>query len=334
MKKRLEKIIGKFPRLKVVVFGDIISDEYVFGATSRVSREAPVLVLKYQSRRLLLGGAANTAHNIRSLGGKALLVGVIGDDRSGEELLGVMRASGLTTRGIIRVKGRQTTVKTRILAGGLHTSRQQVIRIDRETASPIGEHADSHQLAQAERAVKSSHSLLVSDYGLGTVTDEGVRWVNGVAAGGKRIVTVDSRFRIRHFKCVTGAKQNEPEVEEALHLDLTDDRKVLEAGSLLLKAMESGSLIITRGKKGMAIFARDESPRLIPVYGSDEVADVTGAGDTVIGAYTLALTAGATNSEAALVATYAAGIVVMKQGTATVTRRELLQAVRSGAVSA
>src|SRR5574341_1357411 len=185
MKKRLEKIVGNFPRVKVVVFGDIISDEYVFGVTSRVSREARVLVLKYHSRKLLLGGAANTAHNIRSLGGRAFLVGVIGDDRSGEELLGVMRASGLTTGGIIRVKGRPTTVKTRILAGGLHTSRQQVIRIDRETTSSIEKNTDSHQIARAERAMRSSQSLLVSDYGLGSVSDEGVRWVNGVAGGGK-----------------------------------------------------------------------------------------------------------------------------------------------------
>jgi len=328
MKKRLAAIVRNFSRIKVVVMGDIISDEYLFGLTSRVSREAPVLILRYNSGRLLLGGAANTANNIRALGGKPVLIGVVGDDRAGEELIRVMKDSGLDTNGVIRVKGRPTTVKTRILAGGLHTSRQQVIRIDREIESPVGRAVEKKLIKNAVGLLKNAQSLLVSDYGLGAVTNESVRQVNGLAGDKGKIITVDSRSRLLQFKGVTGATPNEPEAEEALRMELPDDRKVLEGGAILLRMIGSKSLLITRGKKGMALFERGRQPRLIPIYGSDEVADVTGAGDTVIGTFTLALSSGATPYEAALIATYAAGIVVMKQGTATVTRQELLHAIK------
>jgi len=328
MKNRLIAIVRNFSRVKVVVMGDIISDEYLIGLTSRVSREAPVLILRYNSGRLLLGGAGNTANNIRALGGKPLLIGIVGDDRAGEELIKVMKESGLDTKGVIRVKGRPTTVKTRILAGGLHTSRQQVIRIDRETELPVERAVEKKLIKNAVRALRNAHSLLVSDYGLGAITNESIRQVNAIAGKGKKIITVDSRSRLLQFKGVTGATPNEPEAEEALRMELTDDRNVLKDGGLLLEMIGGKTLLITRGKKGMALFERGKQPRLIPIYGSDEVADVTGAGDTVIGTFTLALSSGATPYEAALIATYAAGIVVMKQGTATVSRQDLLHAIK------
>ncbi|UCD84697.1 MAG: bifunctional hydroxymethylpyrimidine kinase/phosphomethylpyrimidine kinase [Deltaproteobacteria bacterium] len=321
------KILKEVPRLRVMVIGDLIADEYVLGMSSRVSREAPVLILRYDSRRLLLGGAANAVHNIRCLGGKVFPVGVVGNDNLGKELLGIFRQKGIERAGIIVNRDYNTTVKTRILAGGLHTTRQQVIRVDREENVPLKKEIEEEIRRRIRQNLKKVDAILVSDYGLGVVSDRIIEDINEIAETDDKIVAIDSCRNLMKFRWVTAATPNEPEVEEILGITLKNNRDVERAGRKIIRGIRAKSLLITRGKEGMALFVRKKMPEFIPIFGSDEIADVTGAGDTVIASFTLAIAAGADELQAARLANIAAGLVVMKSGTATVTPKEILQAI-------
>jgi rfaE bifunctional protein kinase chain/domain len=325
--ERLRAIVRAFSKTTVTVLGDLVADEFVYGEISRVSREAPVLILKHRDRSVVPGGGANAINNLADLGVKVFPVGLIGNDEPGRLLLAAFRGKRIPVTGIFTDKKSGTVTKTRILAGQTHSSRQQVVRIDREPETAPSA-ALTARLTQASRKFAArSHALLVSDYGYGAATPEMLR---ATLRGQSRQlpVTLDSRFRMLQFKGVTAATPNEPEVEEALGVRIGDDWKKLRmAGETLLDRMRLRSLVITRGRDGMVTFQRRQKPVDIPIFGSDEVADVTGAGDTVIATFTAALGAGATAEEAAHLANYAGGIVVMKRGTATVSQHELLQAI-------
>lgn len=331
---RLLRCLEQFPNCTVAVLGDLVADRYVFGRTSRVSREAPVLILNYEWDRVLLGGGGNAAHNVRSLGGIVYPIGVTGDDLPGFTLMGLLQEKGIDTRGVLVEEGRQTATKTRILAGGHHatTARQQIVRIDRAPTDPLSPQTLQRLLACLEESVAKCRALLVSDYSLGVVKGPVVDAVNSIAARGDLLVTVDSRRNLLNFKNPTAVTPNEPEVDGSLGMETRDDNIAL-AGATLLEKTGARGVLITRGNKGMALFERGQEPVFINIYGGDEVADVTGAGDTVIGTFTLALVAGATMAEAAMLANYAGGIVVMKSGTGTVSLEELQQAVETDATA-
>ncbi|MBI3016371.1 MAG: hypothetical protein HYY65_15200 [Candidatus Tectomicrobia bacterium] len=331
---RLLRCLEQFPNCTVAVLGDLVADRYVFGRTSRVSREAPVLILNYEWDRVLLGGGGNAAHNVRSLGGIVYPIGVTGDDLPGFTLMGLLQEKGIDTRGVLVEEGRQTATKTRILAGGHHatTARQQIVRIDRAPTDPLSPQTLQRLLACLEESVAKCRALLVSDYSLGVVKGPVVDAVNSIAARGDLLVTVDSRRNLLNFKNPTAVTPNEPEVDGSLGMETRDDNIAL-AGATLLEKTGARGVLITRGNKGMALFERGQEPVFIDIYGGDEVADVTGAGDTVIGTFTLALVAGATMAEAAMLANYAGGIVVMKSGTGTVSLEELQQAVETDATA-
>lgn len=326
--QRLLRILDAFPRLSIAVLGDLVADEFVFGEIARVSREAPVLILKYRDRAVVPGGAANAIYNLADLGIDVLPVGVVGDDEPGRLLLKAFRQKHISTSGILKLKGRATVTKTRVLAGHSHTSRQQVVRIDREPENPIDRHTTRELLLDAFEYSKAADALLISDYGYGAATPE--MW-NTLRARRKYTgvpVTLDSRFRFMQYSGITAATPNEPEVEEALRVRFNgDSRRLFAAGDALVKKLRLQSLLITRGKDGMVCFEESEKPVEIPIQGSDEVADVTGAGDTVIATYTAALAAGAEACDAARLANFAGGIVVMKRGTATVTADELRRVI-------
>lgn len=329
--ERLARIIEEFPKLSITVLGDLIADEFVYGEISRVSREAPVLILRHRERAVVPGGAGNAIYNLADLGVTVLPVGVIGDDEPGRTLLRCFRQKHISVSGIRRIKGRNTVTKTRVLAGMTHSSRQQVIRIDREPEVPLDSAAIHELIYQTRGYVRASDALLISDYGYGSATPDIFNNVRSRASLNSIPVTVDSRYRTLAYSGVTAATPNEPEIEEALRIRIGNDNgSLLSAGRMILQRMKLQSLLITRGKDGMVVFARGEKPVAIPIHGSDEVADVTGAGDTVIATYTAALAAGADPESAARLANYAGGIVVMKRGTATVTREELLRAVMEG----
>jgi rfaE bifunctional protein kinase chain/domain len=326
----LADLVEAFPRQSVLVVGDLVADEFVFGDISRVSREAPVLILRHRQTELLPGGAANAANNLADLGARVLPVGVVGDDPAGEALLAYFQRKKVDTAGILRVRGWTTTTKSRFLAGWTHTTRQQVLRVDREPAGPLPDRVRAALARKAQQRAQRAGAVLISDYGCGGVTPALVRGL------GATRVTLDARYTMLAYRgCgITAATPNEPELEALYHTTIgTDTAKLEQLAARTLRKMRLEALVVTRGKDGMAVFERGRKPHYIPIYGTDQVADVTGAGDTVIAVFTLALAAGANYVEAAHLANYAGGIVVMKRGTATLTRKELEAAIRRDATS-
>ena len=327
---RLADLLEGFSRQTVVVVGDLVVDEFVFGEISRVSREAPVLILRHRQTEMVPGGGANAANNLTDLGARVLPVGVVGDDAAGEALVAYFQRKKVDTSGIVRVRGWTTTTKSRYLAAWTHTARQQVLRVDREPAGALPEKIRAALARKARQRARRASAVLVSDYGCGAVTPALVRGL------GAKLVTLDSRYSMLVYRnCgITAATPNEPELESLYHTRIgADTNKLEQLGTRILRRLDLKALVVTRGKDGMTVFERGRKPQHIPIFGGDQVTDVTGAGDTVIAVFTLALAAGASYVEAAHLANYAGGIVVMKRGTATVTRKELDAAIRSDATS-
>jgi len=324
---RLVDLIDAFSRQTIVVLGDLVADEFVFGEISRVSREAPVLILRHRETQRVPGGGANAANNLADLGARVLPVGVVGDDSAGHALVDYFRKKRVQTSGILRVPGWTTPRKTRYLAGFTHTARQQVLRVDHEPEpGALPAKVRAALVKKARGFARRASATLVSDYGFGAATPAAVRALRG------KLVLLDSRFALLDYKGtgITAATPNEPEIEALHHARIGTDIERLEAlGSRTLRAMKLEALLVTRGKDGMTLFMRGRQPVHIPVYGTDQALDVTGAGDTVIATFTLALAAGGTFTEAAHLANYAGGIVVMKRGTATVSREELVRAIQA-----
>jgi rfaE bifunctional protein kinase chain/domain len=323
-------LVAGFSRQTVCVLGDFVLDEFVSGEISRVSREAPVLILRHRRTELYPGGAANAVNNLADLGARVLPVGVVGDDEGGRALLDMFRRKRIDTSGIVRVSGWTTTVKTRYLAGWTHTTEQQVLRVDREPAGTLTRSAHGAIERKLRRGSARANAVLVSDYGLGAATPALVKKLRA----GRMLL--DSRYRLLEYRGgrITAATPNEAELEAAFHSGIGNDmRKLEDLGRRALKTLNLEALLVTRGKDGMALFEHGRLTRHVPIYGSDAPVDVTGAGDTVIAVFTLALAAGASYLEAAHLANYAGGIVVMKRRTASVTRAELEAALRREATA-
>jgi rfaE bifunctional protein kinase chain/domain len=326
--ERLKKIVESFPNITVTVLGDLVADEFVFGEISRVSREAPVLILKHRERSVVPGGGANAINNLADLGVNVLPVGVLGDDEPGRLLIKYFRHKRIPVSGVLKDKSFMTVTKTRILAGAPHAWRQQVVRIDREPEAEPNNHLKRELILAAREYSRASDALLLSDYGYGAASPAILNAIRERSRLDRIPVVLDSRYRMLQYSGVTAATPNEPEVEQALGTRIGQDwTRVCAAGQRVMSRMKLQSLVITRGRDGMVAFSGKHKPSDIPIYGSDQVADVTGAGDTVIATFTAALAAGATTEEAAHLANYAGGIVVMKRGTATVSRQELLHAL-------
>lgn len=328
-RRRLQDSLARVPGKRVVVVGDLIADEYLYGKPARISREAPVLILRFTDREVRLGGAANAAHNVHALGATVLPVGLLGQDGAGEEVQALFGQAGMSTEGISREPGRPTPVKTRIMAGGYQSTRQQVVRLDREPDGGISGAAEARLIERLRSIGATADGFLVSDYGYGTVTPRVYETVLELGLGRQVPVSVDSRYELPRFKGATAATPNEPEVEALTGQELTDEPAVEKAGRAVLERLDARLLLLTRGSRGMALFEREGPVTFMPIHGSDEIADVTGAGDTVISTFTVALAARATPGEAAWLANVAGGVVVMKRGTATVSVSELLAALAS-----
>jgi len=327
---QLLALVGALRGRSVAVIGDVVADEFVYGRVARVSREAPVLILEYDSTEIVPGGAGNAANNVASLGGTAVVAAVVGRDDAGQRLLRALHKR-VDSRRVVRAAARPTPVKTRILAGGIHSAKQQVVRIDRSVANGFDDRVRAAFERQALAVCAGADAVLVSDYGSGLVTPALVRRLRAaVAAGASPIpILIDTRHRLLDYRGLTACTPNESEVEQALGIRINDNLKVLEkAGRDLLERTRMRAVLITRGSRGMALFVKGAPTLHIPIYGSDEIADVTGAGDTVMATMALALGAGASFELAARLANYAGGLVVMKRGTATVSAAELLAAVR------
>jgi rfaE bifunctional protein kinase chain/domain len=328
-RQRLLELVDGLAGRRLVVAGDFVLDRFLYGHPKRISREAPVLILSYAGEESLPGGAGNTAANVRALGGIPVPVGATGSDESGRALRDAFRARGIATDGLLEVPGYRTPTKTRILGGAPHSIKQQIVRYDIEDALDA---ETARAVASVERlgtAARGAHGAILSDYGYGAITPSALPILRGALAPGARIC-VDSRHRLPEYAGVDAATPNEEELEECAGEALDDSEAKLEkAGAALRARMRCECLLVTRGSRGMALFAGSGPAQRIPVHGTDQVADVTGAGDTVLAAFCLALSAGASPLEAALLANFAGSVVVTKMGTAVVSPGELRAAVEA-----
>lgn len=319
--------VAKWHGKRVLVFGDMILDEYIFGNTSRVSREAPVVIVRYDSSSFNMGGAANAAQNIAALGGNAIAVGFVGNDGSGEQLKQLMSERGVSIRSVVTLAGRYTTTKMRIMAGDYHAQRQQMVRIDREQDIPIDSREENRLLSAFKRELRRSDAVILSDYHQAIFTENVIRKSIEMCRRAGVPVIADSRFHLHVFRGVTTATPNEVEAAAAVGMDLCGEDTVERAGRKLLKMLASSSVLITRGRFGMSLLERGKKIHSVDVVGTREATDVTGAGDTVASAVALTLAAGGSMFIAMHLANIAASIVVMKRGTAIADTGEILATI-------
>lgn len=323
--ERLHRLVEAMRGQPVLMLVDLVVDRFLLGTPKRISREAPVLILRYAGESLAPGGGANAVANVMALGGRPYPLGLVGDDDSGRELLAALASRGIPTAAILVRSGYRTPTKTRILAGFPTGIKQQVVRVDREQEVVLS----AEEVAALRSAIARAGSLrtaILSDYGYGCVAPDLLPAVRK-AVGTDGAIIVDSRFRIGDFAGLDGATPNEEEAEALLGRPLDDMHgDDTRAGQELRERLRARFLLITRGSRGMSLFMRDGAAHL-PVHGTDQVADVTGAGDTVIGTFALALAASGSPLEAMILANYAGGVVVMKTGTATVSGQELHAAI-------
>ncbi|MDQ1347003.1 MAG: Sugar kinase [Acidobacteriota bacterium] len=322
---RLHGLVDAMRGQPVLMLVDLVVDRFLSGTPKRISREAPVLILRYAGESLAPGGGANAVANVTALGGRPLPLGLVGDDDSGRDLLAALADRGISTAAILVRPGYRTPTKTRILAGFPTGIKQQVVRLDREQEVVLSS-AEVEELRRAIGRAGLARAAVLSDYGYGSVTPDLLPEVRK-AVGKEGAIIVDSRFRLGDFAGLDGATPNEEEAETLLGRPLDDaSGSDILAGCELRDRLGARFLLITRGSRGMSLFTRDGAAH-VPVHGTDQVADVTGAGDTVIGTFALALAAGGTPLEAMALANYAGGVVVMKMGTATVSGEELQAAI-------
>ena len=318
--KRLVEIVRRFADRQIVVAGDAIADQFLYGNISRVSREAPVFILRHEQTTTVPGGAANCAMNLASLGARVSLIAVVGRDEPGDELRRKLEATGVDVEGVIVSDAIKTTTKVRILAGQSHSNRQQVIRIDYE-GNPIGDGELRESIINGlmQRSAEAD-ALVISDYNYGVINDRVVRLLRDSTS---TPVLIDSRFRLAEFTGFTAATPNEDEVEHLIgrSIDSTDDLEL--AAKTLKEQLNHKALLVTRGAQGMMLLEDNAAPVHIPAVGSQQSVDVTGAGDTVIATFALSVASDASFADAARLANYAGGLVVMKRGTASVTAAEL-----------
>jgi len=325
--KKLQSLVKHFPQARICVIGDMTADVYIYGKPYRLSREAPVIVVRYDAEDLIPGGAANTVNNLLDLGARVYPVGIVGNDYAGTRLFSLLAAKCHHMEGLLRDPAYHTIMKTRILAGDDNTTKQQVLRVDRDMAQELSVEQQRRMADYLERIAPEIDALIVSDYGYGIFSKKVLGCLKKIAR--KKIVVVDSRYHMKDFRGVTIITPNQAEAEQLTGIEVHDRASLHRAGEKLLKTIRPKAALITMGNKGMTLFEQGKKPLHIPVVGSDKISDVTGAGDTVVSLIALSLVAGAGFADAARLANYAASVVVMKPGTATLTPGELITALNT-----
>ena len=319
---KIKNKVGNFRNAKVLVVGDLILDEFLWGDVSRISPEAPVPVVWVKKESFMPGGASNVANNLSSLGANVYLAGVIGDDERGAVLKGELEQKGINTAGIITDDTRPTILKTRVVA-----QHQQVVRIDRERVDPLGAGVVAKLIRYIESIMKDIDAVIIEDYGKGVITPALLRKVVPAAKRHNKIISVDPKEEnFKYYKGISVITPNNNEASKAVGFEIKDEATLVKAGEVLLRKLNCKIALITLGENGMAVFQKAKPVKHIPTM-AQEVFDVSGAGDTVIATYTLSLAAGADPIMAAHIANCAAGIVVGKVGIAVVTPNELLERI-------
>ena len=323
MPERLLNIIRSFSERRLLIVGDSIADKFLYGSISRVSREAPVFILRHEQTETVPGGAANCALNLAALGANVSLISLAGNDEAGIALREKLKAAGVNVEGLLLSANVQTTTKVRILAGHANANKQQVIRVDYEDA-PLNDLELRQALnAALKKTLDSADAVILSDYNYGVVDQDAIELVRKTQQAKNIPVLVDSRFRLSDFSGFTAATPNQDEVEHLVGAPIDSATKLEASAESLKQKLGFKALLVTRGGRGMMLLQDGESPTHIPAVGAEQAVDGTGAGDTVIATFALALASGSSFSEAAHLANHAGGLVVMKRGTASVTATEL-----------
>ena len=324
-----EYILTNIEKLKdasVLVVGDLAIDEMIYGDTERISREAPVLILRYNRTKIILGGGSNAAHNIATLNnGKVGVIGVIGEDYHAPILINAFKEVGIDTQYLVTDKARFTTVKTRISGSCSHSITQQIVRMDRQTTTPISKETEDKVIKNLELAIPNYDAVILSDYHLGTLTQRVIDSAIQIAKKYNKVITVDAQKDLHNYKGVTALTPNQPDTEKFVGYFINDEETLVKAGKDSITKTQSDMVLITRGDKGMVLFERNEKVTRIPVFNKKDVFDVTGAGDTVVATFTLALASGFKPKYAAVVGNIAASIVVRHFGCATTTIGEIVE---------
>lgn len=323
MKEELIPIVSQLQGKKILVIGDMVADIYLEGRISRISREAPVLVLEQAGEKIVAGGAANVVNNVATLGGEVYAVGLLGDDHAAAGIKKALQENGANTEGLLLDASRPTIAKTRIIAGGRATVSQQIVRIDKESHQPMNKDFEQKILKYIEKLLPKIEGVVISDYGSGTVTPAIQKQL--IKCCRKRNIPsiVDSRYGIHEFKNIGYIKQNDAELAAAVGRELSDEESLYDAGQELLNELSADGVLVTRGEKGMVLLEKDGAIHDIPVSDKSEVFDVSGAGDTCVATVILALAAGSEPAKAAEISNFASGIAVRKLGTSTVSATEL-----------
>ena len=327
-KEKLIDLIKKIGESKILVVGDLALDEMVYGDTERISREAPVLILQHTHTKFILGGASNAAHNVSEInGGKVSVIGIIGDDYQANDLKNAFKEANIDCSSLIVDKCRKTITKTRISGSCSHSITQQIVRIDRQTNAPISKETEVKMIAEIEKLVPLHDAVILSDYHIGTLTDNVIKAVVDTAKKYDKKVIVDAQRDLGRYKGITSMTPNLPDTQKYVGLYLKNKEDFLKAGNKLLSETGADAILITCGADGMVVIEPDNKYTHIPVFNKAEVFDVTGAGDTVTAVYTLALACGAEPVYAAIIGNIAAGIVVKQFGCATTSIDEILDSV-------
>ena len=323
MKEELIPIVSQLQGKTILVIGDMVADIYLEGRISRISREAPVLVLEQAGEKIVAGGAANVVNNVATLGGEVYAVGLLGDDHAAAGIKKALQENGANTEGLLLDASRPTIAKTRIIAGGRATVSQQIVRIDKESHQPMNKDFEQKILKYIEKLLPKIEGVVISDYGSGTVTPAIQKQL--IKCCRKRNIPsiVDSRYGIHEFKNIGYIKQNDAELAAAVGRELSDEESLYDAGQELLNELSADGVLVTRGEKGMVLLEKDGAIHDIPVSDKSEVFDVSGAGDTCVATVILALAAGSEPAKAAEISNFASGIAVRKLGTSTVSATEL-----------
>lgn len=327
MSRNLVPYIDKLQNQKIMIIGDMVADVYLEGKIARISREAPVLILEHSHEIVVPGGAANAVHNAAALGGQVYAVGVVGQDNAGEQLSHSLRDKKVNIDGLFIDASRSTITKTRIMAGGQATVRQQIVRIDRESKEPLDTTIEQKMLTYIEAIIQTMSAVIISDYGSMTISPAIREQVISACNRAGIPSIVDSRYDIMAYEGIRLVKQNESEAAAATGIKMLNGSQLQQAAELMLAKLKAEVILITQGPDGMTLFNRNGTQTHIPVTNMSEVYDVTGAGDTVVATMMLALAAGADYVEAACLANFAAGVVVRKPGTATTSSQELKVAI-------
>lgn len=324
-KQKLVEYIEKLNTPRILIIGDMGIDEMVYGDTERISREAPVLILRHDHTKIILGQAANAAHNLATInGGKVSAIGLYGNDHHGPTLLEAFNKAGINTQFMVKDETRPTTVKSRISGASFHSVTQQIVRIDRLSTEPLSKEIEDKLIANIEKAMPLHDAVILSDYNIGLLTDRIIQATVSIAEKYNKIIVADVQKDMHRYKGVYALTPNQPDSEKAVGYFIKDKETLDKAGKDILKITDAKVLLLTRGGDGMAVFERGkEAHTKVPVFNKTDVFDVTGAGDTVVASFTLALAAGAPPKYAAIIGNIAASIVIRSFGCATTTIEEI-----------